>query len=174
LTLFPPPTQQIIGAMVAGSTHIILKVLRTTPEYILAYVFLQLWGPSMLPAVFALFLHNGAILAHLTAANVNLLQLPFDSSKNRFNRYLYEVLPRCYGQFLAFLFYRWEVIMRKSAILGILGVYTLGHYIDSAISMDHLDVAGLLIIITALLNMSIDSVSQIIRKRLRISAHSVV
>jgi len=84
------------------------------------------------------------------------------------------VLPRCYGQFLAFLFYRWEVIMRESAILGILGVYTLGHYIDNAISKDHLDVAGLLIIVTALLNMSIDSVSQIIRKRLRISAHSVV
>ena len=174
LTVFPSASRQFFSARVAGSTHFLLIVLRTTPEYILAYVFLQLWGPSMLPAVFALFLHNGAILAYLTAANVNMMQLPFDSSKKRFNRYLYEVLPRCYGQFLAFLFYRWEVIMRESAILGILGVYTLGHYIDSAISKDHLDVAGLLIIITALLNMSIDSVSQIIRKRLRISAHSVV
>ena len=31
-----------------------------------------------------------------------------------------------------FLFYRWEIILRESAILGILGVYTLGFYVDSA------------------------------------------
>jgi phosphonate transport system permease protein len=127
----------------------------------------------MLPAIIALSLHNGGILAYLTARNVNLMQLPFDSSSNRLNRYFYEVLPRCYGQFLAFLFYRWEVIMRESAILGILGIYTLGHFIDSAISDDQLDKALVLIIITALLNMVIDTLSQKIRRSLQLSAHFV-
>jgi phosphonate transport system permease protein len=37
-----------------------------------------------------------------------------------------------YGQFLALLFYRWEVILRETAILGILGIQTLGFYVDSA------------------------------------------
>ena len=60
-------------------------------------------------------------------------------------------------------------MMRESAILGILGVYTLGFYIDSAISDDHLDTAMFLILITALLNMVIDSLSQTIRKRLKVS-----
>ncbi len=41
------------------------------------------------------------------------------------------MLSRVYGQFLAFLFYRWEVMMQESAILGILGIYTLGFYIDT-------------------------------------------
>jgi phosphonate transport system permease protein len=127
----------------------------------------------MLPAILALFLHNGGILAHLTSENVNLIQLPFDSSRSRLNRYCYEVLPRCYGQFLAFLFYRWEVIMRESAILGVLGIYTLGHYIDSAISEDHLDEALLLIIAAAMLNMLIDTFSQIIRRKLHISVNLV-
>ena len=40
----------------------------------------------------------------------------------RLNRYAHEVLQRVYGQFLAILFYRWEVMMRESAILGILGI----------------------------------------------------
>lgn len=39
-----------------------------------------------------------------------------------------------YGQFLAFLFYRWEVIVRETAILGILGIRTLGFYVDSVIA----------------------------------------
>ncbi len=174
LLSFPFASRRFFDKKITAVSHILLVILRTTPEYILAYIFLLLWGPSMLPAILALLLHNGAILAYLTARNVNLLELPFDSSKCRSNRYLYEVLPRSYGQFLAFLFYRWEVIMRESAILGILGIATLGHFIDSAIARDHIDTAVILIIVTATLNMLIDTLSQLIRKRLQISAHIVV
>ncbi len=150
-----------------------LILLRTTPEYILAYIGIQLWGPSMLPAIMAISLHNGAILAYLSGQNADLVELTADASKRRPNRYFYEILPRVYGQFLAFLFYRWEVMMRESAILGILGVYTLGFYIDSAISDNQLDKAVVLIMITALLNIGIDTTSQFIRRRLKISASLV-
>ena len=64
--------------------------------------------------------------------------------------------------------------MRESAILGILGIYTLGFYIDSAIAEDQLDKAILLILITATLNILIDSISQQVRKRLKISTRFVV
>ncbi|PON16136.1 ABC transporter permease [Candidatus Entotheonella serta] len=151
-----------------------LILLRTTPEYILAYVGIQLWGPSMLPAVVAISLHNGAILAYLSGQNADLVTLTADASKRQLNRYFYEILPRVYGQFLAFLFYRWEVMMRESAILGILGVYTLGFYIDSAISDNQLDKAIVLIVITALLNIGIDTISQFVRRRLKVSARLVM
>ncbi len=150
-----------------------LIVLRTTPEYILAYVGIQLWGPSMLPAIVAISLHNGAILAYLSGQNADLVPLTADAPEKRLNRYFYEILPRVYGQFLAFLFYRWEVIMRESAMLGILGVYTLGFYIDSAISDNQLDKAVVLIAITALLNIGIDTTSQFVRRRLKISTKLV-
>ena len=156
-----------------GLAHYFLIVMRTTPEYILAYAMLQLWGPSMLPAIVAIMLHNGAILSYLTGQNANLVQLRIDSARKKANRYFFEVLPRVYGQFLAFLFYRWEVMMRESAILGILGIYTLGFFIDSAISDDKLDKAVFLILITAVLNMGIDSISQIVRRRLRITTGAV-
>lgn len=169
LLSFPAACRHFSGPVGVKTNHLLLVILRTTPEYILAYIFLQLWGPSMLPAIWALFLHNGAILAYLSVRNADLITLPFDASQGKINRYFFELLPRMYGRFLAFLFYRWEIIMRESAILGILGIHTLGFYIDSAISVDHLDKALLLIIITALLNMVIDSCSQTIRKRLKIS-----
>lgn len=60
-------------------------------------------------------------------------------------------------------------MMRESAILGILGIYTLGFFIDSAIAEQKMDRVILLIFITALLNMGIDTISQRIRKRLRLS-----
>lgn len=169
LVIFPPASRVFYQPSVTRPANVLLVVLRTTPEFILAYIFLQLWGPSMLPAIFALFIHNGAILGHLTSKNIEAMQFSIDKTSSRINLYFYEVLPRCYGQFLAFLFYRWEVIMRESAILGILGIATLGFYIDDAIAMDHLDTAIVLIVITALLNMAIDTLSQIIRRSLKIS-----
>lgn len=170
---FPLACAHFMGRISRQIVHWILIVVRTTPEYILAYVFVQLWGPSMLPAVLAIALHNGAILSYLSSQNADLVELRVDAPKKRNNRYLYEILPRVYGQFLAFLFYRWEVMMRESAILGILGIYTLGFFIDSAFADHKLDKAIILILITAVLNMGIDTVSQVIRRRLKISTKLV-
>ena len=64
-------------------------------------------------------------------------------------------------------------MLRESAILGILGIYTLGFLIDSAIADQQLDKAVFLILVTALLNMGIDTVSQVIRRRLKISTKLV-
>src|SRR5262249_17578952 len=77
-------------------------------------------------------------------------------------------VPRLYGQFLAYVLYRWEIILRESAIFGILGVLTLGYYIDAAISEFRLDVAVVLILVTALLSMAVDAFSRGLRRRLRI------
>ncbi len=63
--------------------------------------------------------------------------------------------------------------MRESAILGVLGIYTLGFYIDSAFSENKMDKALVLILFTAILNMTIDSISQRIRKSVKISASLV-
>lgn len=150
---------------ITGNSFLI--IMRSTPEYILAFILLTLWGPSMLPAVLALALHNGAIIAHLMGRYANKLKLRDDINRG-LNLYFFETLPRIYGQFLAFLFYRWEIIMRETAILGILGISTLGFYIDSAIADIRLDKAIALIAITAFLNIGVDMLSRFIRRKLRL------
>ncbi|MCP1364038.1 ABC transporter permease, partial [Halomonas sp. BBD48] len=147
--------------------HIALVVARSTPEYLLAYVLLQLWGPSMLPAIVALALHNGGIIGHLIGRRSNEMTLRPDAAHG-LDRYAYEMVPRLYGPFLAFLFYRWEIIMRETAILGILGIATLGFYVDSAIQELRFDRALVLIVITALLNIGVDSLARTLRRRLRL------
>ncbi|MFV9616145.1 MAG: PhnE/PtxC family ABC transporter permease, partial [Gammaproteobacteria bacterium] len=117
LVLFPLISSHFQGVIGQKFGHVILVVLRSTPEYLLAYIFLQLWGPSMLPAVIALMLHNGAIIGHLCGRYANELVLPVNPVKG-VNLYAWEIVPRIYPQFLAFLFYRWEIIFRETAILG--------------------------------------------------------
>ncbi len=168
LITFPLVSKKFTNKFFRVVSHIFLVILRSTPEYILAYLFLQIFGPSMLPAALALMLHNGAIIGFLMGQQTDELEFRLDVTKKKNELYLYEVLPRIYSQFLAFLFYRWEIIMRESAILGILGVATLGFYIDSAIADFRLDKMMLLLVVTALLNIFIDLISKKSREYLKV------
>ena len=168
LATFPLVSRQFFGRVGRFFGNLFMVVLRSTPEYVLAYLFLQLWGPSMLPAIAALALHNGGIIGTLTGRHADTFTLRPDAPRG-LDRYGYEILPRVYGQFLAFLFYRWEIIMRETAIIGILGVRSLGFYVDSAISELRFDRAMVLILLTAILNLGVDGLSRKVRARLRLN-----
>jgi phosphonate transport system permease protein len=168
LGLFPLISRHFHGRLGATAGHVFLVVMRSTPEYVLAFIGLLLWGPSMLPAAVALALHNGALIGHLMGRHVDTLGLRPDAPKG-LNLYAYEILPRSYGQFLAFLFYRWEWIVRETAIFGILGIRTLGFFVDSAIAELRFDRAMVLIGIVVLLNLGVDALSRFIRAHLRLT-----
>ncbi len=169
LLLFPFICRRFAGRLGQPLGRVALVIVRSTPEYMLVYVLLQLMGPSMLPAIIALSMHNGAIVGYLMGRHADALEYRPDASGG-VNLYCYETVPRLYGQFLAYVLYRWEIILRESAIFGILGIATLGYYIDAAISEIRLDVAVVLLIATALLSMSVDVLSRGLRRRLRIDA----
>ncbi len=168
LVLFPLTAARFSGRIGRPLGRILLVVIRSTPEYMAAYVLLQLLGPSMLPAVIALAVHNGGVLGFLMGRQADNVTLRADAPRG-LDLYCWEVLPRLYGQFLAYVLYRWEIIVRESAIFGILGVRTLGFHVDAAIQELHLDVAMVLIIITGALSMGIDVLSRTLRQRLRLS-----
>lgn len=167
LLAFPLASRRFAGPRGRVAGHVFLVVVRSTPEYIIAYMVLLICGPSMLPAFVALSLHNGAIIGHLIARLTDTLPLRDDAPKGA-DLWAFEAVPRVYGQFLAFLFYRWEIIFRETAILGILGVHTLGFFVDSAISELRFDRAIVLIAVTGLAGMTINWISTTVRRRLRL------
>jgi phosphonate transport system permease protein len=168
LLLFPLVSRQFVGRVGQPAGRVLLVVVRSTPEYMLAYVLLQLLGPSMLPAIIALAVHNGAIVGYLMGRHADALDYRADAPRG-LNLYAYDTTPRLFGQFLAYNLYRWEIIVRESAIFGILGVPTLGYYVDAAISELRFDVALVLILATVGLCALIDALSRWLRKALRIS-----
>lgn len=167
LVLFPFICRRFAGRIGRPLGRVALVTLRSTPEYMLVYVLLQLLGPSMLPAIIALSVHNGGIVGYLMGRQADALVYRPDAPRG-LNLYFYETVPRLYGQFLAYALYRWEIVLRESAIFGILGVATLGYYVDAAISEIRFDVAMILIGATALLSMAVDALSRGLRRRLRI------
>lgn len=168
LALFPLAARRFSGPLGRPFGRVLLVVVRSTPEYMLAYVFLQVLGPSMLPAIIALSLHNAGIIGYLMGRHADAIPYRPDAPSG-LDLYAYETVPRLYGQFLAYLLYRWELILRESAIFGILGVATLGFYVDAAISELRLDVAVLLIAATAGVTVAVDALSRALRRSLRIA-----
>lgn len=172
LVVFPLVCRSFVGVAGRPLGRVMLVVLRSTPEYMLAYVLLQTLGPSMLPAAIALALHNGGIIGYLLGRQADALPYRPDAPRG-IDLYAYETVPRLYGQFLAYALYRWEIIVRESAIFGILGVTTLGYFIDAAITELRLDAAIVLILVTGLLSMAIDALSRGLRRRLRLDDRPV-
>ncbi|WP_198650455.1 PhnE/PtxC family ABC transporter permease [Saccharospirillum mangrovi] len=169
-----PAVSTLFGNRVSRlAGHGVLVVLRSLPEYLLAFMALMLLGPSMLPAVLALGLHNGAIVGHLVGQYSNTLTLRLDAARG-LNRYFFEVLPRQYRLFLAFTLYRFETVIRETAILGMLGIPTLGFFIDSAFSEFRFDRAMVLLIATALLNIGVDAAARSLRQRLHLKQQLVL
>lgn len=169
LLMYPWVSRRLAGNIGHRIGHVLLVMVRSTPEYVLGFMLLILFGPSMLPAVIALALHNAAIVGHLIGRESDCIPLRPDHARG-LNLYGYEITPRIYGPFLAFLFYRWETIVRETAILGMLGIYTLGFYVDSAFEEIRFDRALLLIGMTALLNVLVDWIARRLRKRLHLQA----
>lgn len=168
LLLFPVVSRRFAGQVGQPLGRVLLVVVRSTPEYMLAYILLQVFGPSMLPAILALAIHNAGIVGYLLGRQADELAYRADAPRG-VNLYAYETLPRLYGQFLAYLLYRWELILRESAILGLLGVTTLGYYVDAAIAELRLDVVVVLIAATALMTIMVDVLSRALRRGLRIN-----
>jgi phosphonate transport system permease protein len=130
-------------------------ILRSLPEYLLAFVFMMLLGPSMLPAIIALALHNSGLMVFLMARQADKVSVPL-TYQPRVDQYSYLVIPTIYPHFMGLLFYRFEVIIRETAILGMLGVMTLGFYVDSNFSEIRFSGALLLLVFTAGLNVVVD------------------
>lgn len=153
---------------VSGFGYASLLFIRSIPEIVLAFIFTLILGASMWPAILALGLHNGAIVSHLTGVVTSQQVLRKDVS-NGLNLIVWEIIPRGYRHLLTFLLYRWEIIFRESAVIGLLGIPTLGFFIDSAFENIRMDVAVGLMILTALANIFLETLTRKMRSWSRLS-----
>lgn len=114
-----------------------LIFLRAIPEYVWAFLLLAMLGPSAWPAVLALAIHNAGILGKLGAETIeNLDAAPLRSLSwlggRRSQIALFAVTPLALTRFLLYFFYRFETCVREATVLGLLGVVSLGYWIQDA------------------------------------------
>lgn len=153
-------------------TRFLLLFLRAVPEPIWALIFLFVLFPGILPGAIALCLHNLGILGRLMAeVTENLDQRPLQSLKalgaTNPQIFLYSVIPSTLPRNLAYILYRWEVCIRTSVIVGLVGAGGLGRLMTEQLSS--FDYKGLLttLLVFIALTFFVDLISAKLRQTLR-------
>ncbi len=160
------------GTLVLVFTRFLLLFTRAVPEPIWALIFLFVLFPGILPGAIALGLHNLGILGRLMAeVTENLDDGPMRSLKalgaTSPQVFLYGVLPRTLPRFIAYILYRWEVCIRSTVIVGLVGAGGLGRLLTEQLS--NFDYKGLVttLIVFISLTFLVDLISASVRKSLR-------
>ncbi len=154
-------------------TRTVMILLRSIPEYVLAFLLLAILGPNHAwPAVLALALHNSGILGRLGAETIeNLDPQPMRTltalGAPRRSVLVSAIFPLALGRYLLYFFYRFETCVREATVLGMLGVVSLGYYIDGARHRQNYDEMLLLILLGAGIVIASDLVSALARRYVR-------
>ena len=145
---------------------------RAMPEFLLAFLLLSIFGPTVWALILALAIHNGGILLRLGAEVID--NLPSKSSTvilaqggSKSSAFLASLLPQSFNRLVLFLFYRWESCIREATILGMLGVVSLGSLISDAKTALFYDEMILWVALGAALVFAGDLTSDLVRSRLR-------
>ena len=153
-------------------SRLVLLVSRAIPAPIWALVLLYVLFPGILPGALALAAHNFGILGRLMAeVNENLDDRPVRSlhalGASPEQVILYGVLPQNMGRFLAYILYRWDVCMRETVIVGLVGAGGLGRLMNEQLSS--FDYGGLTVTLGCfvVLTFVVDMVSQRMRVAFR-------
>lgn len=160
------------GTVVLVFTRFLLLFTRAVPEPIWALIFLFVLFPGILPGAIALGIHNLGILGRLMAeVTENLDERPLRSLKalgaSGSQVFLYGVLPRTLPRFVAYILYRWEVCIRATVIVGLVGAGGLGRLLTEQLSsFDYRGVVTTLICFICL-TFLVDMISATIRRSLR-------
>ncbi len=160
------------GTAVLVFTRFLLLFTRAVPEPIWALIFLFVFFPGILPGAIALGIHNLGILGRLMAeVTENLDHRPLRSLKalgaSGSQVFLYGVLPRTLPRFVAYILYRWEVCIRATVIVGLVGAGGLGRLLTEQLSsFDYRGVVATLVCFICL-TFLVDVISATVRRSLR-------
>ncbi|HDH02950.1 MAG TPA: ABC transporter permease subunit, partial [Actinobacteria bacterium] len=163
-----------MAARIGGGTvtRAILLIGRSVPPPVWAFVVVFVLFPGLWPGAVALAIYNAGVLGRLQAEIVeNLDQSPADalraSGATAVGALAYATVPAVSGRFVSLGLYRWEVAIRETVIVGVVGAAGLGRRLDEQTSS--FDYDGIFATILALLvvTLIVDLVSSSIRRTLR-------
>jgi phosphonate transport system permease protein len=160
------------GLVVLCAARGVLLIGRALSEALWALLALFVLFPGVLPGAIALGLYNLGVLGRLMAAvhdslDPRPLRALAAQGASRGQVFFYGVLPQTLPRCLVYVFYRWEVCIRATVVVGLVGAGGLGRLLsDQLSSFDYRGVVTTLLVLS-LLTLLVDRASAAVRRCLR-------
>ncbi|MBA3471357.1 MAG: ABC transporter permease subunit [Herpetosiphonaceae bacterium] len=158
--------------LIYGSSRGVLLLCRAISEPIWALLVLFVVFPGILPGALGLGIYNLGIVGRLMAevaenTDPRPLQALQAQGVARPQIFLYGVLPTTLPKSAAYVLYRWEVCIRATVVVGLVGAGGLGRLLTEQLSsLDYHRVTTTLLAFIAL-TLAVDAVSSAARRSLR-------
>jgi len=115
--------------------RLVLLLSRAVPAPIWAFLFVLILFPGFWPGVAGLAVYNIGVLGRLFAealeeADLRPAEILAATGANAPQRLLYGLVPTAAPRLLSLTLYRWEVVVRETIVVGVVGAGGLGQLIN--------------------------------------------
>jgi phosphonate transport system permease protein len=148
-----------------------MSTLRAVPEVVYALIFVTAVGLGPFPGTLALIVHNVGVMGKLWSEAMDEVdQGPIDALRTngagRIQVVLHGVVPAVVPQLVGLLFYRLDVNVRASLVLGLVGAGGVGFLINNSVQYFRFDQMMSYILIVLAMIIIVDQVSATVRRRI--------
>ncbi len=148
----------------------IMNIVRSIEPLIWAIVFIIVVGLGPFAGILALTLHSAAALGKLYSESIESIDPgPIEAVQatgaNWLQTVMYAVVPQVIPPFVSFTIYRWDVNIRMSTIIGMVGGGGIGFLLTQWIRLLDYKAAGIAVWFIAITVAILDYVSAEIRER---------
>jgi phosphonate transport system permease protein len=172
LSLRRPPKQQVpIGMAIYSVTRGTLNAIRSIEPIMMGFVFVVWVGLGPFAGIMALMLHSVADLGKLFSEQVeNINEGPREAitatGANSVQTIAYAVWPQIVPHYVAYIFYRWDINVRLSTIIGFVGGGGIGFVLQRFLNQLLYRQASVMVIAIAVVVTILDNISSRIRRRI--------
>lgn len=159
------------GPVSYGIFRTIMSVVRSIPDILYALVFVAAFSIGPLPGILALILFNIGVVAKLLSESVDAVdpgpaEAADASGATLLQKVRTSVFPQVLPHYLAYSLYTFELNLRASTVLGLVGAGGAGQILNIARNSYRYDVIGLFIVEVFVIVFIVESVSISLRRRL--------
>jgi phosphonate transport system permease protein len=164
--------KNVSSGLVSNAIRQVLNGIRAFPELVLAVVvFIPIAGLGPVAGSLAMGLHSVGTLGKLTAEVVEGIDPgPVEAARATGARTLqvqrWGVLPQVMPEIVAFWLYRFEINIRASAVLGVVGAGGIGFLVQQTIAFNRFRLTGTAMIVVVGITIVVDTVSGWLRRRI--------
>ena len=149
----------------------ILSAVRAFPDLILAILFVVAVGPNAFAGVLAIAIGSTGMLGKMfseiiESIDMEIVEAMEANGANRIQILFYAVFPQIIPEFLSYAIYRFEVDIRASSILGIVGAGGIGTMVVFASSNRNWNEMGTILLSIIVVVTLIDFASARIRRKI--------
>lgn len=151
--------------------RVMMNLIRTLPELLLAALFVPIFGIGEIPGIFALAVFSFGVIAKLFYESIEAIDSgPLESmtavGANKIQWIFFGVVPQVTASYMSYFLYSFEINVRAAAVLGYVGAGGIGLYLNNALGFFQYNQVLTIILYTFVVVLIIDGLSNRIREKL--------